>query len=95
MTSSLNTQSRGLDVYRIGWRYYKKIKKKAVDSKSGTVGFAVGLSIAFFVVIITAFALKLLYISFENTKINNSSFNNIKTEKIQIYGDYSQIPNLV
>ncbi len=63
--NSLNLESH------IGWRYYNRFKKKAMDQKFSIAGLVVSLSIAFFIVISTALVLSFAYNSFQgsNTKL--------------------------
>lgn len=44
-----------------GWKYYNVIKKKAMEQEFSWAGFAISLSIAFFIVIGTAACLSLAY----------------------------------
>lgn len=54
-------KSGGFALPAIGWKYYNTIKKKAVEQEFSWPGLVISLSIAFFIVIITALALSLLY----------------------------------
>ena len=54
----------------IGWKYYKSLKKKAVEQEFSWSGLVISLSIAFFIVIISALALNLLYQSLNNAGQN-------------------------
>lgn len=44
-----------------GWRYYNSIKKKAMEQEFSWFGFLLGMSIAFFIVVLAAFSLNFLY----------------------------------
>ena len=46
------------------WRYYNKFKKKAMEQEFSWSGLVLSLSIAFFVVMISAMLLSLVYNSF-------------------------------
>lgn len=54
--------------YSIGWRYYNKIKKKAMEQEFSYAGLAISLSIAFFIVIISSFSLRFAYESMVQPK---------------------------
>ena len=49
---------------QISWRYYNKLKKKAMEQEFSWSGLVLSLSIAFFVVIVSAILLSLIYNSF-------------------------------
>ncbi len=53
---------------KIGWRYFHSIKKKAVEKEFSWSGLALTLSIAFFIVIVSAEGLNLIYQSIESPK---------------------------
>ena len=59
----------------IGWRYYNKIRKKAMEQEFSWSGLLISMSIAFFVVIITAFSLNFLYNSVNTTHIHKQLLN--------------------
>jgi len=62
MNNSVTTSKVGsLDFAHTGWKYYNIIKKKAMEQKFSLSGLVVSLSIAFFVVVSTAYSLSLLY----------------------------------
>lgn len=44
-----------------GWKYYNTIKKKAMEQEFSWSGLIVSLSIAFFIILSSAFCLRLLY----------------------------------
>jgi len=46
-----------------GWKYYNKIKKKAMEQEFSWSGFLISLSIAFFIVLSSAFVLNLVHSS--------------------------------
>jgi len=47
----------------IGWKYYNTIKKKAVEQEFSWSGLFISLSIAFFIVAVSAFMLKFILLS--------------------------------
>jgi len=51
----------GLEFGQISWRYYNKIKKKAMEQEFSWSGFLVSMSIAFFIIVIAAFGLNLVH----------------------------------
>ncbi|HAM88213.1 MAG: hypothetical protein US83_C0010G0032 [Candidatus Falkowbacteria bacterium GW2011_GWC2_38_22] len=62
---------------QIGWKYYNSIKKKALESEFSLSGLILSISIAFFIVLITAYSLSLLHTSYKNTQIQNTINKNI------------------
>jgi phage-related holin len=68
MQNTINLQTSAFG--RNGWRYYNIIKKKAMGQEFSfkTGGLAISLSIAFFIVIISAQLLNMTYQSFESSK---------------------------
>lgn len=56
-----NIEANSLDFKHIGWKSYNNIIKKAVEQEFSWSGLVVSLSIAFFIVILSAFALNLMY----------------------------------
>lgn len=62
---------------QIGWKYYNSIKKKAMESEFSWSGLMLSISIAFFIVLITAYSLSLLHTSYKKTQIQNTINNNI------------------
>ena len=55
------SKTNGLEFGHISWRYYHKIKKKAMEQEFSWSGFLVSMSIAFFIVIIAALGLNLVH----------------------------------
>lgn len=53
---------------QISWRYYNKLKKKAMEQEFSWSGLVLSLSIAFFVVIVSAMLLSLVYNSIATGK---------------------------
>lgn len=68
MQNTINFQTSAFE--RNGWRYYNIIKKKAMGQEfsSKTGGLILSLSIAFFIVIISAQLLNMTYQSLESSK---------------------------
>lgn len=66
------SKSNGLEFGQISWRYYHKIKKKAMEQEFSWSGFLVSMSIAFFIVVITAYSLTLLHTSFKNAQLEQT-----------------------
>lgn len=50
-----------LDLFHVGWQNYKIIKKRALDSESNHSSLLTSLSIAFFVIISSSYALSSVY----------------------------------
>jgi hypothetical protein len=72
MISTYFNGGHSLGLNQIGWRQYNKIKKKAMEQEFSWSGLCLSLSIAFFIVIIAAFALNFAYnsISSQDLGIN-------------------------
>jgi len=70
---------------KIGWRYFHSLKKKAVEQEFSWSGLALTLSIAFFIVIISAQGLNLVYQSMSNNLERDKSLNDkiYRLEKVQ------------
>ncbi len=64
----INTQANNIDYNFIGWKSYNIIKKKAMEQKFSWSGLLLSLSIAFFVVIISAQALNFFYNSVQSAQ---------------------------
>ena len=62
--------------HRIGWKYYNHIKKKAMEQKFSWSGLLISLSIAFFIVIFSAFSLSFVYSTVEQTQTEKRLLNN-------------------
>ncbi len=58
--TNINTHAN-ISFYYIGWKYYNKIRKKAMEQEFSWSGLFISLSIAFFIVISTAFFLNFIY----------------------------------
>lgn len=54
----------------IGWKYYSKLKKKAMEQEFSISGLVISLSIAFFIVISSALALSFLYSTIEGGQLS-------------------------
>lgn len=57
--------------YQIGWKYYNKIKKKAMEQEFSWAGLVLSLSIAFFVVIASAITLSFIHTSITEAAIQD------------------------
>jgi len=73
MENTYISKANTLDLDHIGWRSYNTIKKKAMEQEFSWSGLFISLSIAFFIVISSAFALEFLY----------DSVQIVQTEEIQ------------
>lgn len=56
-----------------GWKYYNSIKKKAMEQEFSWSGLAVSLSIAFFVVFVSATALNITYETIMKSKMADAA----------------------
>ena len=65
----------GLEFGQISWRYYNKIKKKAMEQEFSWSGFLVSMSIAFFIVVIAAFGLNFVNKSISAAHAKQKSVN--------------------
>lgn len=87
-----SVKANNLDFKHIGWKSYNNILKKAVEQefpgKAG--GLLISLSIAFFIVIISAFALSFLYQTIEATNNHNRLFD----QKIYYLETINYLPQL-
>lgn len=72
------SRADNLFIGQIGWRYYNKIKKKAMEQEFSWSGLLLSMSIAFFIVIAGAYALNLLHASLEKAEI-------LKTNRTNLY----------
>jgi hypothetical protein len=79
-------QAHAFNLGHIGWKYYNTIRKKAVEQEFSWSGLIISLSIAFFVVTISASALSFINHMIESQKQNQSMINkNIELLKGNIY----------
>lgn len=87
-----SVKANNLDFKHIGWKSYNNILKKAVEQEfSGKAGgLMISLSIAFFIVIISAFALSFLYQTIEATNNHNRLFD----QKIYYLETINYLPQL-
>jgi hypothetical protein len=60
----------------IGWKSYNQIKKKAMEQEFSWSGLIISLSIAFFIVLISAQGLNVAYRSMEETMASKKLTNN-------------------
>ncbi len=70
------TDNQSEVIGHIGWKYYNQIKKKAMEQEFSWSGLLLSLSIAFFIVIVTALLLSLFYQSWENANFREKVYNN-------------------
>lgn len=54
-------QAESFNLGQIGWKYYNTIKKKAVEQEFSWSGLLLNLSIAFFIVVTSAFLLSFIF----------------------------------
>lgn len=59
--SLAKNQADCFNLERIGWKYYNTIRKKAVEQEFSWFGLLISLSIAFFIVIISALLLNFIF----------------------------------
>ncbi|MFA4941504.1 MAG: hypothetical protein WC582_02815 [Patescibacteria group bacterium] len=59
----------------IGWKSYNQIKKKAMEQEFSWSGLVISLSIAFFIVLISAQGLNIAYKSLEEAKMKGNFIN--------------------
>ena len=77
-----------LDNNKSGWKYYNNIKKKAMEQGFSWAGLLLSMSIAFFIVIITAYSLSLLHTSFKKTQLDKK--NNQKIYSLEVSQNNSE-----
>jgi hypothetical protein len=65
-------QTRSFQMDAFSWKSYKEIKKKAMEKEFSWAGLALSLSIAFFIVASSAFALRLVHESMMIQKQNQT-----------------------
>ena len=65
-------QAESFNLGHIGWKYYNTIKKKAVEQEFSWSGLLISLSIAFFIVIISALLLNFIFNSVEAGRRNQT-----------------------
>lgn len=56
----LNLKQAGLPAGQAGWKYYNTIRKKAMEQEFSWSGLLISLSIAFFLIIVSASALSFI-----------------------------------
>ncbi len=94
MNQVLISKASDINLDHVGWRYYNQIRKKAMEQEFSWFGLLVNLSIAFFIVISSAFCLSCLQKSVEVSLIENSSV--LVPEKVyhlegNFHSDISQV----
>ncbi|MFH1427932.1 MAG: hypothetical protein ABIG60_05415 [Patescibacteria group bacterium] len=80
--TEVNIRADKLDLNFIGWKSYNRIKKKAMEQQFSWSGLIISLSIAFFIVIISAMALSFVHQSLESAK-NHEYFLNQKVYHLE------------
>jgi len=65
---NLELKANNFGIEPISWRYYNRIRKKAMEQEFSWSGFLISMSIAFFVVIMTASLLGGIYNSIEKAQ---------------------------
>ena len=81
----------GLDFGSLGWRYYNQIKKKAMEQEFSWSGLVLSLSIAFFIVVFSAFLLSLMHTAvvktheFRQVKQNIYQLEAVNSHSIENY----------
>ena|SRR3990167_2518169 len=71
----LNKNQAGcLNLWQTGWKHYNTIRKKAMEQEFSWSGLLISLSIAFFIVVISASALSFIN---HNIAINKTPQNSI------------------
>ncbi len=78
--------TKSAEIAHFGWRYYNKIKKKAMEQEFSWSGFFLSMSIAFFIVILAASLLSFLHFSVSNGELGQM------IEKSKIYRLEGQLP---
>ncbi|MFH1582824.1 MAG: hypothetical protein ABIB72_00700 [Candidatus Falkowbacteria bacterium] len=63
--SLTKNQANCFNLEHIGWKYYNTIKKKAVEQEFSWSGLIISLSIAFFIITISALFLNFIFNSVE------------------------------
>ncbi|MFA6306568.1 MAG: hypothetical protein WCV70_01600 [Patescibacteria group bacterium] len=66
--SLAKNQANCFNLEHIGWKNYNTIKKKAMEQEFSWSGLLISLSIAFFIVIVSAFILNFIFNSVEANK---------------------------
>ena len=59
----------------IGWKYYNTIRKKAMEQEFSWSGLLISLSIAFFIVVVSALLLSFIFNSIEGKKQSQALSN--------------------
>lgn len=100
--NNINTVSGTCDfnLYHTGWKYYNSIKKKAMEQEFSWSGLVLSLSIAFFIVISSAFILNSIYqsVSFKQNQSKNRANGLYRVESVNSQNkntaDYINIESL-
>ncbi len=72
MTNAKN-QANCFNLERIGGKYYNTIRKKAVEQEFSWSGLLISLSIAFFIIALSALTLKFILLSIETDAYRQKS----------------------
>ncbi len=81
-----NYSAASANIGPIGWKYYNTIRNKAMEQEFSWSGLVLSLSIAFFIVAISAISLNLLYFSIKTAHAKEQLMNE-KTEIIQEFNN--------
>ena len=71
--SLAKNQANCFNLEHIGWKNYNTIKKKAMEQEFSWSGLLISLSIAFFIVIISAFVLNFINHSLQAGRLKSES----------------------
>ena len=88
MENKINANANSLNFEHIGWKYYKQIKKKAMEQEFSWSGLMISLSIAFFIVVVSSFSLSLLFNAIEKAQAQEK-FLQQKIYRLESLDDYS------
>ena len=98
--ANIATSPIGLDF--IGWKAYNQIRKKATEKEFSWSGLLLSLSIAFFIVLFSAYILNIFYQSIEGDRSHEEFLNNkvyyledVRHQNLQIRSDFSRYNNFI
>ncbi len=99
---NINIYANSANLPHVSWKYYNSIKKKAMEQEFSWSGLLVSLSIAFFVVVISAQILNFAYQSTVNGSKSKPALNKqlyrierIENNFLQSYSQHYKNFNLV
>lgn len=72
---NINIYANDVNLHQVSWKYYNSIKKKAMEQEFSWAGLLVSLSIAFFIVAISAQALNLAHKSIVSGQASGQQSN--------------------